>query len=99
MSIASGFGLGLLALGAVAGIVFYVHEQSKHWDWCNYDVIKKSMLKPVKIGPLDYPELCVPEHVAMMREVVFSDDVHLILLEGAQGMDRVVNTLEADFFV
>lgn len=45
------------------------------------------MLTPVEIEPLIYPELCVPEQVAMMREIVFSKNVRLVLIEGAQGMD------------
>jgi hypothetical protein len=88
-----------MALGTVAGIVFYIHERSQPKVLNNYDVIKKAMLKPVRIESLDYPELCVPEQVAKMRELVFSKDIHLTLIEGAHGTDRVVNILEPDLFV
>jgi hypothetical protein len=81
------------------GFVFYVYRGPQRKVPSLYDAIKEAMLKPVEIEPLIYPELCAPEQVAMVREIVFSKDVHLILLEGAQGMDRVVNTLETDFFV
>ena len=75
----------MAALGTFTGIVFYVNEKLKYSDKRKYKVIKAAMLKEITIAPFKYPELCIPEQAAVMRDIVFSDSAKLVLIEGAQG--------------
>ena len=63
----------------------YEEEQLKYSDERRYDVIKAAMLTEITTKPFLYPELCIPEQVAVMRDIVFSDTARVVLIEGAQG--------------
>ena len=83
---------GISSIAAIAGVIYYVNEHFKHVeeqlkysDERKYDVIKAAMLTEITTKPFVYPELCIPEQVAVMRDIVFSDTAKVVLIEGAQG--------------
>jgi len=75
----------MVALGALAGIYYAIKDQSKYSKSTKYSVIKEAMLQPITVKSIKYPEVHVPEHVDMLHQLVFSEDPHLCLIEGAQG--------------
>ena len=63
-------------------------EQSKYSMDTKCEVVKKTMLQPIPVKHLEYPELCSKAQIDMMHYFVFSKDSSLVLIEGAPGMLR-----------
>ena len=63
----------------------YEKEQLKYSPETKYQVVKEAMLQPITPKHEKYPELSVPEHISLLRELVFSNNPQLCLIEGAQG--------------
>ena len=63
----------------------YKKEQSKYSVDTKYEVMKKTMLQPIPVEHLEYPELCTKAQIDMMHSLVFSKWSSLVLIEGASG--------------
>jgi len=74
----------LSSIGGIAAWIYF-EEKKKQSKSTKYDVIKEAMLQPITLKHEKYPELSVPEHISLLRELVFSNNPQLCLIEGAQG--------------
>jgi hypothetical protein len=71
---------------AVSGAFALVEQmKTQRREERKHSIVKDAMMQPLYVPQKIYPELIVKDQVDMMRGLIFSNEVSLVLIEGAQG--------------